>query len=362
MSQEAAQQLWLEADDLPDGLPKVKLLERAVREADMAGWEEGAVDIRMDLMTAAVFSGASERLLAAFSWCLGKTDEHPERYSDHDLLWQYKWAISSAQHFPGISLPQVRQMLDDFSQRLRKHGYSLRPAVGLQMRLEQEIGNLDSAAVLAKQAMSLERDEMADCEACEINHQVALYCERGEHEDAMRTAEPLLAGRLTCAEIPHETYPELLISALRQNDLELAKRLHIKGYRLIYRGSDFLRALGMNAIYLARVRDSKKGLDLIQKHIDWALESLEASSRQGFFTGALALCRTALKTGAATLPLKLPRSHPAATADAPGECDLPAFVGWLENEIKSTATAFDQRNGTAHTSEQLQEWLRLAAV
>ena len=362
MSQEAAQQLWLDADDLPDGLPKVKLLEQAVREADLGGWEEGGFDIRMDLMTAAVFSGASERLLAAFSWCLGKTDEHPERYDDGDLLWQYKWAISSAQHFPGISIEQINNMLDDFSQRLRKHGYALRPAVGLRMRLQQEVGNLEEANELAKQAMALERDDMADCEACEINHRVSLACERGEHAIAMKTAEPLLSGKLSCAEIPHETYPELLISALRNGDMELAKRLHIKGYRLIYRGSDFLRALGMNAIYLARVRDTKKGLDLIQKHIGWALESLEASSRQGFFTGALALARTALKSGSASLPIQLPRNHPAAAKDDPGKCDLRAFVSWLESEIDSTVSAFDQRNGTNHASKQLQEWLRLALV
>ena len=358
MSEIRARELWDQADDLPNDPRKVELLSQAIREADAASWEEGSFDIRSDMMTAATFSGASEQLLAAFSWCLAKADDRPDLYDDSDLLWQYKWAISGARVFSGISVRQVDQMLDDFSQRLTKHGYTLRPVHGLRMRAFQDAGQFEEAKAAAQRMQETPRDAMADCEACELSHWIDLLCECKEHDRALEEAAPLLNGQQSCAEVPHETYPDLLLSAMRVGDMELAKRMHLRGYRLVYRGSDFLGALGKHAIYLARTKDIKKGADLVDKHIVWALDSMEASSQLDFYVGALAVARAAARTGQPTLAIRMPANHPAMSD---GSCQLLPLIQWLEDQIQTCCAAFDQRNGTTAYRDRADDWLRLGA-
>ena len=358
MSEERAQQLLDEARELPNGAAKIAVLDEAIREADLVNWLEGSFEIREEMMQAAAFSGAGERLLTSFSWCLGKSDEMPEVFPDVDLLWQYKWSISAALNFAGISLQQIHSMLDDFSARLEKHGYGQRPVVSLHARLLQSVGDLEGAAAAAEQWQREPRDDMADCEACELDNVVELLCEMQQHDAAVAKAEPITTGKLTCAEVPHRTLAELLISAMRIGDETLAKKLHIRGYRMVYRDPDFLRSLGMHAVYIARQRDFKKGLDLMEKHMGWAMESLELANRKDFYVGCLAILQAMAGSGTARFKIRLPSTHPLHSTE--GDCDTNQLAQWYEREIHELCEAFDRRNGTTWRTEQAKLWLSLA--
>ncbi|MCA9178623.1 MAG: hypothetical protein KDB14_29380 [Planctomycetales bacterium] len=361
MSEERAQELWDEADDLPNGPTKVALLEEAIREADRAGWLPGSYEIRKSLMEAASFGGADERLLTAFSWCLAKSDELPDEYPDVDLLWQYKWVVGAALGFPSVSLEQIETMLVDFSTRLEQNGFNLRPALNLRMRICMFVGDLDGAEKQRELYQDVERDEMADCRACELDRLVDLACLQQHHELAMERAELLLNKTLGCATVPHRTYPKLMLSALGVGDKELAKQLHVRGYPMVYRHPDLLDYVGFHAVYLAHQRDVKKGLDLMDKHFARAFALKEVETRCDFYAGCLALARTIAKTGAVHVPIRLPPAHPLrkqAADDA--STSVTALADWLEQEVRAICSAFDARHGNRWRTESFERHMRLA--
>jgi len=92
------------------------------------------------------------------------------------------------------------------------------------------------------------------------------------------------------------------------------------------------------------------------------MDNSSLNDRGYFFAGALAVTRLALETGATTLAVRLPESHPAFNANSPDKCDLRELTQWLEREIQSGVAAFDARNGTKAHSSMLQEWMSLAKV
>ena len=312
-------------------------------------------------MDAASYANAKE-VFPTLAWLLARVDERPDRHDPY-LLVGYEYAINTAiHHFPTISLEQINHMLGDFSRRLENHGYSSRQAMDCRLDLSIHLGELDTAAQLAKQISVLARDDLADCEACEQHQLVWLaYC-RHDHAEAMKLAQPMLNGKLSChSGIPERTYNILMLIALRENDLELAEEMHLRDYLLLSHDDD-LDSVGYHAIYLARVRNTSKALDLIREHIGRATNASPLGERVDFFAGALAVTRLALKTGSTTLAVRLPESHPAFNATSPGECDLRNFAEWLEREIQSAVAAFDARNGTKHYSATLQQLISLARV
>lgn len=317
------------------------------------------------------------------AWLLAKFDEQPDRRTgkeywnyhgivttETDLLIAYSQVIEQAiLQIPAVSLDQINQMLDDFTRRLQYHGYSLRAAMLSRAWLYTELGKLDAAAQLVEEISFLERDDLAACEACERNELVCFAAERNDHAEAMKLAQPILNGALSCESIPALTYTTLMLTALQENDLELAKEMHLKGYPFIHDDHGLQRrpSLGVvvvaeHAIYLARVRDTSKGLDLIRKYLVHAMDNSSLGDRGYFFAGALAVTRLALETGATTLAVRLPESHPVFNANSPDKCDLRELTQWLEREFQSGVAAFDARNGTKTHSSMLQEWMSLAKV
>lgn len=338
----------------------MEYFERAARQADFANWDEGSFDIRLELLSAAIYADAKV-MFPTFAWLLARVDERPDRHAPY-LLTGYRYVIQGAiYHFPTISLEQINHMLGDFSHRLENHGYSSRRAMDCRLDLSIHLGELDTAAQLAKQISVLARDDLADCEACEQHQLVWLaYC-RHDHAEAMKLAQPMLNGELSCNSEPERTCNILMLIALRENDLELAEEMHLRDYPLISH-DDLLDSIGYHAIYLARVRNTSKALDLIREHIGRATNASPLGDRVYFFAGALAVTRLALKTGSTTLAVRLPESHPAFNATSPEECHLRKFAEWLEREIQSAVAAFDARNGTKHYSATLQQLISLARV
>ena len=150
MSRQEAQHLRREASNLPYGLLKVEYFERAARQADFANWDEGSFDIRLELLDAASCANAKV-MFPTLAWLLARVDERPDRHDPY-LLVGYEYAINNAiHHFPTISLEQINHMLGDFSHRLENHGYSLRQAMDCRLVLSIHLGELDTAAQLAKQ-------------------------------------------------------------------------------------------------------------------------------------------------------------------------------------------------------------------
>lgn len=139
-----------QAEELEYGPTKVALLEEAVREADTSTDLEAGFYARLELITAATFSGAKEKAMVAFSWCLGQVDANPEVFDEEDLMWQYKWVVEELVAYPQISRQQIGDMLEDMQRRYTRLGISLRPVHYLRWTNGMRMGDLDLAMAEAR--------------------------------------------------------------------------------------------------------------------------------------------------------------------------------------------------------------------
>ncbi|EMO76953.1 hypothetical protein LEP1GSC127_3969 [Leptospira kirschneri str. 200801925] len=90
--------------------------------ADLRKNKELGFEVRLALIEAGIFSGAIDKALISFSWCLSQVDQNPEKFSEEDLLWKYKWIIENLPAFPQIKKEQILEMLEDLEKRYEKTG------------------------------------------------------------------------------------------------------------------------------------------------------------------------------------------------------------------------------------------------
>lgn len=324
----------------------VALAEEAVREADAAEDAALAYEARQQLIRLGVFSGAYDRALVAFSWCLAKADEMPDEFSVAELLWTYKWVIEHLTHFPRISRAQIMASLEDFRVRCLRAGFNERSALFLRWVSELWMGDRAAAERTLEQWKLTRTDGMSDCPACELNRVVEFHATLGQHARAIQKAAPILQGRRRCAEVPHITHAVLLASFWRTGQPKLAEEQHGKGYRLVRNNRDFLREHAWHLAHLLRSHQLEPAAALVRKHLPWALETRSLDYRFFFLLPARLCVDRLVQQGVATLRCRLPLD----VCPVAGKTVVPLkeLSAWMAKVIPELAAQFDARNGNSH--------------
>lgn len=326
------------------------LTEEAVRIADAQGDLDLGFEARDALMNAAVGTGHYDKLLVAFSWCLAQADQKVDEFRSFSLLWKHKWVIEHLVHFPGISRSQIFDALADFRQRSSLQGYNERPALFLHFCLEMFMGNLRAANEIRERWARVPGDSLADCEACELNRVVELKAALGDHEGAVRSAQPILDGHLQCGEIPHLTHATLLRSFWHTHRRSEAVASHWTGYRLIADNRDFIREQAWHLEHLLRTDEMAAASALLRRHLAWALETRSLDCRFCFLLASRSLLRRWIAAGTTRIQLRLPESlSPLANQ---GSVGTQALHDWIEPQLQSLSSQFDARNGNRYFTEQ----------
>lgn len=328
---------------IPEGIATA---EEAVRQADALGDPALSYQAREVLIENATFGGAPEKLLVAFSWCLAHADRDPnwdpDSWQAMSLLWRYKWVVTNALDFPGITRARIFEMLDDFRRRSLAAGYNERTTFDLRFSLERRMGNFAAAQTWLDRVRALERDGLADCHACEIDSIVAFLAETGRHDEAIREADPILQGGLGCAEIPHKTHACLLESFLATGRPDDAALSHAAGYKLIRHGRAFVKQHAEHLRYLVQIGKVDKAAGLLRKHLPWALEGRSGEERFEFLLATRSLLRRLDHDGVRSIRLKLdPDLCPAAGRTTVATREL---LVWTEATLRDLAAQFDTRN------------------
>ncbi|ANF96120.1 hypothetical protein [Paenibacillus bovis] len=332
------EELLDEAYQLPNGHAKLELLEEAARIADSLGEVDAGYEIRGEIVETATFSGYPRKALVAFSWQLGQYDKNPEEYYDYPLLWSYKWIVDNLLCFPEIERAQIDNLLEDMRRRYQEHGYNDRTYWYYRFTLALQSGELDEAGQFLQQLRPMERDGMSDCEACEQNEFVEYYMRLGDDEQLLDAAQPILAKKMTCAEIPHLTISKVLLPLHRQGRQQEADKYQKQGYRLIKDNHDFLRCVGEQIGYLT-VTDPFKGLELFEKHISWTAEHEDPLDNMLFHGYAAALFRR-LAEEQVNFNVKLPSFYPYPEHAT----DVSRLAAQYSEMALETARKLDKRN------------------
>lgn len=349
------------ARELPEGTPaKIGYYEEAIRMADAANLIDEGYEIREMLIHDAVFGGQNDRALVAFTWCLSQFDRDPERFDFFSLMWKFKWIVATLDQFPQISRARIEALVADMRRRYEEYGLSLRPVFHQASSLARGLG--DPEAVLSNFAAweKLPRDMFADCAACEQNFRVLHHDFFDEDELVLVKAQPILAGRMTCAEIPHSTYAWILRALVRLSRLEEAVTYHKRGYRLVMKNRDFLQEVARHIEFLVLTDNLSRAATLFERHLHWALESSEKDKALEFLFASRLFLSRLVATGRATISLKLPASFPLF--EASGKYRPAALLEHFEAEIEKLVAQFDRRNGNDFYSRKIVKNRELEAL
>jgi tetratricopeptide (TPR) repeat protein len=349
-----AEELWgllRQAEQMPWGSAQIALLEQVLRHADASGDRELQWAARLLGTNAYVYGGEVAKSFVTFSWCLSDFDRNPAPFhqrSQHNLLWQFKYMVTALTKFPEVPLARTYAVLDDMERRYKEGGHSLQAVYKHRYLVAQHIGDEDAATSWYDRWNTTPRDNLSDCAGCDPSTQVAYLADRGRDEEAVALAEPVLAGRLTCSEQPQTILATLLRPYARTGRLEAAADAHRRSYRLMRPHLADLWDIGDHIGFCARTGNENRGLEILQRHIDWLDKAPSPAAGMNFAASSALLLRRMTELG-----------HGDVTVHRHDRADISA--AGLADELARFATElslrFDARNGTTTQSERIAEEL-----
>lgn len=336
--------LILQASRLKDGDPlKIKLGEEAILLADQSNDINLKFRSRVSLIEDAAFAGQPEKALVNFGWCIAQCEKYPEQFPLTNMLWKYKYVIDCAIGFHSINRAKLEQLIDNMKQHYAQAGFSLRPVYYMQAQLYLNMGELDKSLEKLQISQGLESDRFADCAACEVHFMVVLLTAMNRHSEALNAAVPLIQGDQSCAEVPHLTLPELLITANQLGKDDLGLSLLTSGYQLIRDNSNFLSQIGLQIQYCATQNLIETGLDRLQNHYNWLFKNADQRGHFQYYLGVSMLLKFILKSDTDSLLLTMPKSFELYNENERYNPEI--LFNYFYKKASQIARAFDERNG-----------------
>jgi tetratricopeptide (TPR) repeat protein len=353
MGPDDVRRLINEAENAPYGAGRIALAEEAIRHADALDDRRLRFDARMAGTGAYQMGGEPAKAFVTFSWCLAEYDRDPAGFGPWDdelLRWHFKWVVSGLRKFPEVPLERTYAVLDDMERRYRLGGHSMHAVYMLRWRLAHHIGDAETAERWYVRWCAAPRDQNSDCRGCDPTAKVEHLASRGRDEEAIALAEPVLAGRLTCAEQPHAMLTELLLPYLRTGRLDQARDAHLRGYRGVRRNLADLGEIGQHVEFCALTGNEVRGLEILERHLDWLDRAPSPYAAMNFASSAAFVLRRLAASGRGDL----------AVRRGTGEVGVAALADELTATARDLANRFDARNGTGHQGALVEA--RLAAL
>lgn len=331
--------------DAPFGPGQIALAEEAIAQADALGEERLRFDARMAATNAYQHGGEPAKGFVTFSWCLARYDKDPESFGDqeHLLLWYFKYMVNSLTRFPEVPLARTYAVLDDMQRRYQQGGHSLQAVHKHRWLVAMHVGDHEAADRHYDAWQSAPRDSNSDCRGCDPTDQVWYLAQRGRDEEAIALTEPVLAGRLTCAEQPKAILTQLLLPYLRTGRFDEARHAHHTAYRAIRGNAANLHDLADHLYFLALSGNENYALELVQRHLSW-LDRAPTPFAEMLFAAAAALVLRRVTEDGGERELAGGRTSAALAAE-------------LAARATALAMRFDARNGTTYQSAEIAAWL-----
>lgn len=361
-------------DLLPYGPQEIALVRQAVALADDAGETDLAYLARLHLIASGAQIGDTEASLTAFSWCLGKHDEDPQRFSykveNYDLLWYFKHMASHLTGNPIFSLTQLEQMLDDMESRYRAAGVGLSGLWQARFSAACRTGDLELAAGYRQRREEVPRDDYSHCEACVRAEDIQYFAAIGNDAEALRLYDEIIEQNLSCADEPESCESESLLRLLRAGRLPDALAAHLRSYRMARNNPDGFPMLWNHLVFCALTGNEARGLAILEQNIhQLAGDPLNLNRRFDALIGYGVLLDAVVRAGQAAAPVRAADSaelqailRPGAQTEtakpAPG-FDVSGLAAACWQQAEELATRFDSRNGKQSYREKLDHFREL---
>ena len=200
-----------------------------------------------------------------------------------DCLWKFKWIVSGVAKSSMIE----KELIDETNEAMLFYYERLELSLASYYKalMNQNIDMGDAREMRANYELwkKLAKDDMSDCEACEASDEIAYLCFAGEHDAALKLAEPLLSGELSCSEVPHITYAPILFSMIALGRTWEAKTLLPKAAATIESNPRVINQIAPLIEIAVRLDERETALSLARKHSHAILDSNDDLNDLRFF-------------------------------------------------------------------------------
>ncbi|MER6168476.1 hypothetical protein [Streptomyces violaceorubidus] len=329
----------------PYGRTRTVTAEELVDAAEQFEETLPLVRALFELQEAYTYGSEPRKSPVVFARLLTLFDEQPDVFDEnlrHLVFWRFKWVAAALRALPEIPRTSLHQWLTEMRERYEKAGLGLQPYYGQAYRLAAHVGEDETLAFELWAGRT--RTPLSDCEACEISERALYHLASGDDERALRTWEPVLAGKESCQEEPARSIAHVLLPLLRAGHTDRARELHLVGYRGCRRNPSMSGEVGRHLEFCALTGNEARGLELLAENrnlfdeVDSPLELLD------FLNGVEVLLQRVEQLGHGELPAA---GFPGRTWTVTG---LRAEVHGRADDL---VARFDARNGTtAHTERR----------
>ena len=328
---------------MPYGSARTAAAEVIVRRIDAEGPQERLAEALLDLVEAYSFTGQGDRSFVTFARLLRLWDSQPELFDEsdeHNLFWEFKWVAGDLPDYPAITREQADAFLEDMRRRFALAGKGLGSVLGSRFRWEWHSG--DAGMEQARLAwLALPADDMDNCAACRIGHQVDYFTETGRFAEAIELG---LTQHSSCNLEPTRTLHALALAHLNAGDATSALEAYRRAVAtLVTSASDYATARGQGVETVARGGHIERALRFLREDHAELLEGADTPLfRLRFLLGVLAGLSANLDHGDLPTGLRSP--------DAPTLAQLHA---WVHDQTADLASQFDARSGSDYYARLL---------
>lgn len=346
------QKLLNQGEALSQPGEKIKLLLQAIKIADENEDIEWGYDLRLMLIETERDVTFTKESIPAFAWVLKVCDEHPDLFSETDFLWQYKWMMADLYDNPQVSKEQVQAALEDFKLRLQRNGYGLRAYYN--ELYSDALVQKDAALIqeYGEKLKTITRDQMSDCEACEMDAEVSATFELRGFKQGHEQALPLLEKQYTCVHVPMRTLANLSYEAFKNNQPELAgefcEKADVELEALTHDASALLSEIKL-LVYKTSVNPA-----IARERIEQFIPRVAGNQGRKMFQMSLYLIEALRQFPEPTLfNLLLGEDHALLQSDKT-VYTRDELLGYFERVARDIAGLFDRRNGNHNFIKQLE--------
>ncbi|MGW2648392.1 hypothetical protein ACWC2T_26505 [Streptomyces sp. NPDC001393] len=334
-----------ENDRRPYGRTRTVTAEELVDSAEQFAEPVPLIHALLALQKAYNYGSEPRKSPVVFARLLTLFDEQPDVFDErlrHTLFWRFKWVAHALRQLPEIPLASLRQWLTEMRDRYEKAGLGLQPYYGQAYQLAAHVGE-DTAPAYELWA-GRTRTRLSDCEACETCERALYHLAAGDDERALRTWEPVLAGKESCQEEPARSVSYAMLPLLRTGRTDQARELHLVGYRACRRNPSMSGEVGRHLEFCALTGNEARGLELLAENRNLFDEVDSPLDQLGFLTGVEVLLQRVESLGHGELP---------AAGYAGRTWTVTGLRAEVHGRADDLAARFDARNGTtAHTDRR----------
>ncbi|WP_338793760.1 hypothetical protein [Bernardetia sp. MNP-M8] len=299
------QKLLIKKEELTLPQDKVKLLQQAITISDSNHDTEWSIHLRLEMMQEELDYLPSKMVsYEAISWIIGAYEEDPAIVDESSFLWQYKWMINYVIKNPSISKAQKDKIIEDYSMRMERNNYSLRPVYEDYYRFYTYFELEEKAKKYKAIRDSTPSDDMSDCKACELNSDFDYNLTFGSIDKAKADGNDILTEKETCARVPIVSYGNLVQELTKENRLEEAKQYVEKGMHQLFKEHEYIprnfEYLILFAYYYSKV-DNDEAWSLLEKF--YPSQATNEFSSYNIFLNMLGILKN---TDKETISIKLP--------------------------------------------------------